>query len=383
VVPTADRRQNSLTARIEGTVVVSSVARGNVVVLLYDAARPPPPTGTGRPVTFTVLDRAEVFGLAANGDPGPFTAPYTLPLVAPGHYLVRGFVDTNQDFIPWYSVTGEPNTGDVGGAAVDALTRLPRVVEVAAGDGGFPVAALDVPVSFSDTLRVPLDRPVFEVRSDAGTATLSPSAMAPLVLDLAPRPVTGPLVLEPAPVFLASLVDANGDGLPDDANGDGVPDFWPRVVVRKLSEQSVLLDENDLDKNGVLDTAAGFADYEHLDTGTGFTLVADGKPDLVVLAAGFDFSSLVPQLFLADGGVKPAPTPVPSLRLVIRPLALDVSTGIPVPLKAVPPGRYAITLIQSSGQTWRVPNELMPELADPLGLPAVPSQGFLVVVPAP
>jgi hypothetical protein len=47
----------------------------------------------------------------------------------------------------------------------------------------------------------------------------------------------------------------------------------------------------------------------------------------------------------------------------------------------VPPGRYALTLVQFTGQTWRVPNELSPPLAQEDGLPAVESQSFVLDVP--
>ena len=64
----ADKRQSgAATGRIEGEVVVSTAARGKVVLFLYDAARPPPPTGTGRPLTFTVVSRDAVFAGAADG----------------------------------------------------------------------------------------------------------------------------------------------------------------------------------------------------------------------------------------------------------------------------------------------------------------------------
>jgi hypothetical protein len=140
VFPGADKRQSGTpTARIEGDVVVSSSARGKVVLFLYDAARPPPPTGTGRPLTFTVVSRDSIFSGAADGDLGPFTAPFAFSLVAPGHYLIRGFVDTNDDFIPWYGVTADVNAGDVGGAAVDPVTRLPRIIEIGVDEAGAPI----------------------------------------------------------------------------------------------------------------------------------------------------------------------------------------------------------------------------------------------------
>lgn len=376
VVPGADKRQNGFASRIEGEVVVTSVARGNVVVLLFDAARPPPPAGTGRPVSFTVVPQAGLFGSARPGEGGPFTARYAFSLVPPGRYLLRAFIDANGDFIPWYGVTGEVNLGDVGGAAVDALTRAPR--EVVIGEDLVP--ALDVPVSLSDAARVPVDRPVF--RSLDGAAALKVSATSGAVsVELAPTPIEDGLIHESSPAFLARFVDDNGDGVPDDANGDGVPDLWPRVVVRKLSDgANPLLDENDLDKNGVLDE--GGADYEHQNPANGQTIAPDGKSDLVVLAAGIDPTDIAAQLVDGTGRPKPAPTPVTKLKLVIRPLALDATNpAAPVPLKTLPAGRYAIVLIQQTGQTWRVPNELSPGIAEGLGFPALASQAYVVQVP--
>lgn len=377
VVPGADKRQNTQLSRIEGELVVASAARGDVVVLLFDAARPPPPAGAGRPLTFTVVPRGQVFAGAADGGLGPFTAPYAFSLVAPGRYTVRAFVDANADFIPWYGVTGEVNQGDVGGAAVDAVTRAPR--EVVIGEDLAP--ALGVPVSISDAARVPVDRPVFKSLDGAAELALSAGG-PPRVVELALNPLSEGLIHQAAPAFLARFVDDDGDGAPDDANGDGAPDLWPRVVVRKLAgdaETTGLLDENDLDKNGVLDE--GGLDYEHLNPATGQKVPPDGKPDLVVLAAGLDPTDLAPLLLDAGGKVKAQATPVSRLKLVIRPTALDASAaGAPAPLLALPSGRYAVVLIQQTGQTWRTPNELSPGLAERLGFPAVASQAFTVVV---
>jgi len=377
VFPTADKRQNTVTARIEGDVVVASTARGDVVLFLYDAARPPPPEGTGRPLTFTVVSRDVLFANAADGSPGPFVAPYAFSLVPPGRYLIRGFIDVQRDFVPWYGVTSDTNTGDVGGAAVDPMTKALRVVEVPVDDTDTPVPALGVTVSFSDTARVPVDRPVFQETSGASSAALG---SAPLRLTLDAFPIDQQGVVQPLPVFLARLTDANGDGVPDDSNGDGIPDFWPRVVVRKLAEGQLLVDENDLDKNGVLDAEG--VDYEHVDPMTGATIPEDGKPDLVVLAAGFDFSALLPNL--VDGMGRPNPTPFPTTRLelVVQPRALDVSDpASPKVLKTVPSGRYAVTVLQLTGQNWRVPNEASPGIGENFGLPSIASQAFVVQVP--
>lgn len=371
VVAGADKRQNAEAGRIEGAVIVTSRARGKIVLFLYDAARPPPPVGTGRPLTFTVVSREALFANAPDDSAGPFSAPYAFSLVTPGHYLVRGFIDANDDFSPWYGVTADTTAGDVGGAAIDPVTRAFRVIEVGTDESGAPVPALEVPVSFSDAATVPLDRPIFSVNGGVESVDLTTPAT---VLQLQATPVVDGVMNQPSPGFLLRFLDDDGDGMPDDANGDGVPETWPRVVVRKLSERSPLLDENDLDKNGIVDTEG--VDYAHADGSI------DGKPDVVVIAAGFDPTEYAAQLFDAMGRVKTTPTPVAHLKLVIRPRALDVSNpSAPAPLQSVPSGRYAVTVIQQTGQTWRVPNELSPGIAGDLGLPSVSSQVFTLQVP--
>lgn len=382
VVPTADRRQNTHTSRIEGTVLVQGRTRGNAVVLLYDADRPPPPVGAGRPVTFTVIPRAQLFGAAGLEESGPFFAPFAFSLVAPGRYTVRGFIDADTcgtgvqpchaaDFIPWYDVTGQPNAGDVGGAAVDLGTRQPRVLEVAAREDGTLNAVTGVTVSFSDAVStVPLDRPSFRVE---GGSRFEPASGTKLVT-LKPEPIQEGVMDVRPPGFLVRYVDDNNDGVPD-LDSAGKPALWPRVVVRKLAAAPSLADENDLDRNGVLDAQG--ADYVHLDNSQ------DGQPDLVVLRSELVTDGLYAALNTGEGG-SPRMTPiiVPELTLAVLPVAVDArDPRAPAALKAVPSGRYSVTLVQPTGQTWRVPNELTPALARPLGLPQVESQAFFLEVP--
>lgn len=378
VVPTADHRQNQRLSRIEGQVVVQSRARGNAIVLLYDAARPPPPQGAGRPLSFTVIPAQRLFGPAEPGFSGPFTAPFSFSLVAPGHYLLRGFIDADTcltgatpchgpDFIPWYGVTGEPNAGDVGGAAVDPLTRVPRVVEVATGPDGEPLAATGVTVSFSDSSTVP-ERPAFLVE---GGSRFEPAA-GPHRLELKPLRVHEGVVSTQSPALLVRYVDDNGGGQPE---------LWPRVLVRKLADwpgltgAQTLADENDLDRDGILDAVG--ADYLRAD-GT-----RDGLPDQVVLAAELaPDPALLDALRHPDGTPRMEAVPVSSLGVRVLPQAFDVRNPLErVLLKSVPPGRYALTLVQFTGQTWRVPNELSPPLALENGLPPVESQSFVLEVP--
>lgn len=382
VVPTADVRQNTRTARIDGHLVVQSRARGNAVVFLYDADRPPPPQGTGRPITFTVVPAAQLFGPVLTGDsPGPFVAPFSFSLVPAGRYMLRGFIDVDgcgpdagagcrrSDFNPWYGVTSEPNAGDVGGAAVDATGR-PLTFEVVADANGQPQPLTGVAVSFSDAARVLRDRPTFQVVQGDGQV-----GSATKQLRLQPLSLHDGAVDQRPDGFAVSYVDADNDGIPDDANNDGIPDLWPRVVVRKLADDgSNLVDENDLDRDGVPDDTG--VDYAHADG------AQDGLPDVVVLAAGLVPDGPIAALTDENGNPRMEGAVVPELVVAVRPQALDarVSTN-PVPLRELPRGRYAVVLIQPSGQTWRVPNELAPALASGLGLPAVESQAFFLEVP--
>ncbi|MBF5042209.1 hypothetical protein FGE12_07355 [Aggregicoccus sp. 17bor-14] len=399
VVPTADLRQNTETARIEGQVVVQSQVRGDVIVLLYAKDRPPPPAGSGRPISFTIVPMEKVFGQEldkkdATGKytAGPFVAPFAFSLVPEGKYLVRGFVDADTcrrvaasaschgaDFNPFYGVTGEPNQFDVGGAAVDLNDpkRGMLVVSVERGSDGKLVPALGVSVSFSDTATVPFDRPAFEA---SAPVTLAPGTQG---ITLKPLKVAEGGVNEAPPAFFVRYVDDNGDGVPDDANGDGAPDLWPRVVVRKLSSDKnavpLLTDENDLDRNGILDAE-----------GASYT-TTDGSPTgpaLVVMAAGLVPNSLYPLLNNDDGTPKKNPdgsfyvAAVPSLTVAVRNLALNAASGAPKPLTSVPVGNYSVLLMNFTGQTWKVPNELAPPLAPNMGFPSVQTQAFTYAVTA-
>lgn len=386
VMPTADQRQSQNLSRIEGQVVVQGRTRGNAIVLLYDATRPPPPQGTGRPVNFTVIPQERLFGVADATFTGPFAAPYAFSMVPPGRYLIRGFIDANTcntgvqpchvpDFIPFYTVTGEPNAGDVGGAVVDPLTRVPRVLDITAHTDGTLPALAGVNVLFSETSTVPVDRPAFWVDSPPRferTATLKQLELKPLQIR------EGAVDQWPAAMLLR-FVDENNDGQPDDANGDNRPDLWPRVVVRKLAEGPQLsaiqrnADENDLDRNGILDPQG--VEYLRADGTT------DGQPDLVVLTAWLD-PTHYDAMRNKDGTWNMNPVPVPSLRVIVQAQALDArDPRQPQVLRAVPAGRYALTLVQFTGQTWRVPNELAPALAASYGLPGVKSQEFVLEIP--
>jgi len=411
VAPTSDTAQNVQTSRIEGEAVVTGPARGNLVILRFDATRPPPPQGTGRPEAFTIITREELYKDAAPASAGPFTAPYAFSLVPPGSYLLRGFLDADgafcppgsacrvSDFNPWYGVTGEPNRGDVGGAAVDALTLAFRTVTISKDeDDRVTEAATGVTftVQQSTSTTVPADRPAYQVITASQQFAVStappcnpsfPTGPRCKVLDVAAMAVYEGVVDQRAPAFLIRFIDNNNDCVADDLNGDGQPDFWPRVFVRKLADANnpaLLVDENDRDRDGVVDTDPGLPSYPHADGST------DTAADAVLLAAGIipDAAALSA---LVDGSGQPRCTPsasgpvwpvapAGSLRLAVQSVALDVANpNAPVRLQGVPPGKYAMTVMQFTGQTWRLPNELQPLVAGG-GLPAVPSQAWYLDV---
>lgn len=364
----AETLSDGAAGRIDGQVVVQSHARGNAVLFLFRADAPPPPQGTGRPISFAVVPRDALFGSASHdaSSVGPFVAPFQLSLVpSGGPYLLRGFIDADtcvgasapchgSDFIPWYGVTDEPNAGDVGGAAVDPETGAELTFSV----GNTAPLIAHPSVLFSDSARLPIDRPMFSAEGDG---TFDPSAGSK-VLKLDPASLEQDPIHEANLAFVVQYVDDDHDGQPDDANRDGVPDFWPKVFVRKLADSGPPLAADD--------------DWNH-----------DGVPDAVVLAAGFDPGPVTAALTDTNGAPKMTPAAVPSLTLVLRPLALDASNpAAPAPLPAVPRGRYAITLVEPTGQTWQLPNELEtgygPLIGVPdLGLPELATQAFVITVP--
>jgi hypothetical protein len=141
---------------------------------------------------------------------------------------------------------------------------------------------------------------------------------------------------------------------------DGMSLLWPRVAVRKIDKNNPLLDDNDADGDGVPDDP--------------------GKP-AVVLAAYLDPTPIASLLVDGMGMPKKTATPVTQLSLVVLPQALDATDPTaPKPLTTVPSGNYAITLVEPTGQTWRVPNELAPSIAPVVGFAAQDTQAFILQV---
>ncbi|MBS2029846.1 MAG: hypothetical protein JST54_18235 [Deltaproteobacteria bacterium] len=419
VQTSADRLNTAITTTLSGQVVVAGGARGDAVILLYEAAHPPAPFGTGHPIAFALVPASTLFaGALHDGNaPGPFAASYTFPTVAPGTYLVAAFLDSDacltgpsttcqlSDFDPFYIVTREPNGHDQLGGHVDQNGQLLPVLVPQADPDGHLAAVSGVQVGIGATAL--LDRPTFSVVGDPNQldaqGNISVSKTEPTFFGLSSLPLNASPVVEKQPAFLVRYVDDDHDGKPD-LSPLGVPALWPKIFVRKIADPDPsnvvpavaagLRDENDLDDDGVLDAAG--KSYDHLllvDGGAPQLIKADAAPDLVILPTAYVDQpiadpnlALVPaqlyaQLALPDGGPDmEAVLPQTTLPVAVLPQAVDASGLIPVPLAAIPPGRYAVIVEQFTGQTWRVPNELSPAVAPGVGLTPTGSQAFTFTV---
>jgi hypothetical protein len=409
VFATSQPAESTQLSNIQGNVVAQTHSRGNAIVFLFDAERPPPPVGSGLPLAFDVVPKDTLFGAEANDGTsvGPFAAPFAFSLVAPGNYLIEGFIDLDgclpapincrtTGFIPWFNVTNEPNAGDVGGAAADPVTQQPTIVTI---DPTTLAPVTDVTVAYTDLAEYTVDRPSFSVcipqldgtcpQVDAGTVftPLPPSAANPVggeVFEIDPTSVTvGSTVLQP--LFLAKWADIDG-GVPVDGDGDPQlgPDFWPKVIVRKLNSANPLSDEN-VDSRGL--PLPNFVTYPHLDP------TLDSQAAQVALTAFIPVTDVAP--YLTDGTGQPilTPVPVPKLHIVVGPTAtgpngplfppaVDITNpAAPAPLTVLPAGIYGIYLIQFTGQAWRVPNELAPPFFQSLDFQENDSQAFILIVP--
>src|SRR5262245_36879227 len=153
------REYQRRTGIIKGTVFYpAGTQRGNVIVLLFRASDPPPPTGTGRPINFIVVPKKQLFGESPLGEARDFTADFVMPTVPAGTYQIRAFLDSDEDFNPVYDLLNQPTGGDVGGGYVDTVTRAFLNIEVAENQ---VVPSILVVLA----LPIPVERPAFAITS--------------------------------------------------------------------------------------------------------------------------------------------------------------------------------------------------------------------------
>lgn len=316
------------TGLIEGSVLIQtstnttpcgSPVGGNVILSVFDATNPPPPSGSGGAVSFNVVpERAWRVGS------GPlFTSEYSLPFLSAGTFLVSGFVDADGDFSPNVPLLAQPTAGDLAGGFVDARQEF-------------------IPISIQPSVRfdgvlvqmgreLPLEPPAFTPTAsaiDAPTTTSSTLAINAIPLD------RGPFRHRPECAgFIVQLVDNDRDGVPDDADMDGLPDLLPLVLLSQLSP------------------SPGAEPVQ-------VRARIDARPFQATLAAaGFAV--------------------VPSLTLEIPPAGFRrAEDGTIEPVGPLPPGPYSLSLFTGTSQRWTVPNEV--DLVDPAGAPSAQSQPIIL-----
>lgn len=353
--PPRDPDAPAVTNSLAGAVVYGGeAAPGDVIVLLYDAADPPPPLGTGSPVDFSTVPADRFTGDGA----GLQAAPWSLAEVPDGQWLVTALMDMDGDFQPLLTSNAGATCGDVaGGHLADLVTGEVGVVEVAGGE------LLD-DLTLVLARELPTERPAFtfttgevdQVAAAVGLAdpsngdelfTLQSTAIATEQLSLT-GPFDGSDGCDTA--FWVHFVDQDGDGAPDPHPEEsyaalGIPMAWPRIYLQHLPE-----------------------DPTALAPGEGW--VAEAIVDPLLLAL---FGGPVPL------GVA---TPLTSLSVAFVPGALHTlpdGSVEQVSAPDLPVGAWSVTLVAETGQTWTLPNELVAaESTDPAFSPTLQGQALLV-----
>ncbi len=326
---------------LSGTVFVTGTdVVADTIMVLYDANNPPPPAGTGRPVSFATVP-ASTYTAADAG--GLRAAPWALTDVPDGEWLVSALMDVDANFNPITTSNSGSTCGDwVGAYFADISTGVSATIPVS---GGVRLDGLTVAIG----REVATQRPAFEIvvsetTSDTIQATFgSPFQLASIgvhseVYELA-GPFDGTEMCDTA--FWTFATDTDGDGAADPHPNEnfaavGTKDYWPRVYLRYNGE-----------------------------TPAGEYYASEALP----LAAAFGV------------GLPPVntPTPITTFDLLFPGKAIHVyadGTEEVLEGEAIPRGEWSITVVQFTGQTWTLPNVLAAYPAtdpsfDPAGQAAV------------
>jgi hypothetical protein len=326
----------------------SDEAGGPAILFRFDCAAPPPPLGSGTPLDFVVVPEDHF-------DAG--SAPFVFPLVPAGSCsLLGGFVDRDRDFHYAYSVAAQASRGDLGIGA--------SIVQVGTVEPGSdwvePVQGL---LLRADT-EVPLERPAFVPRAIPSGVVESPALLldeaglsqADALFLLGSTDIESDLVDVSAPVFTVVFApDGDGDGVADDLNGDGLPDVvWPKVVIRRLDPedpQGLSLSDPPIQLAAVV-LSVNPANPAAPETDLIGQALALGIP--------FDGESVLPATSLA--------VVVPGLVVTsLEPLELSPIGDVAASGSEVL-GSYQLLVMNSTGQTWSLPNELSQYGDDDQGL---------------
>ena len=304
---------------ISGSLTVSGVTTfAGAYVFAYNAANPPPPQGTGTPVSADFHPALEFAGGSVN---------FSLPDLPLGNYIVAAVVDTRDDFaVAPQLFAAAPGEGTIL-AAHPGLVTLTGAAPQATGANITATAAGAVPARPSFVL-LNADTSVATADLAVSFASHNPQRLpvkAQKILDasVVTKPETA------APAFLVAYRGCDAGGNPTDADGDGFPDLYPRVLVVKLADSDP----------------------------TGLTI----DPNVTAIPAAVD-----PTPFALGACSAHNIVAATSLSVIMLPVAVRGTTQGPIPS-----GRYGVILMQSTGQTWRLPDELQPALLDPRSAAAV------------
>ena len=125
--PNAPPALNALSGSV---LLAADVPTADVLVLLYDAADPPPPAGTGSPLSFATIPASEFTGEGG----GVQSAPFHLTRVPDGSFLVVAVMDVDDDFLPLLTSNAGATCGDWAGAHVaDLISQEVAPVTVSGG----------------------------------------------------------------------------------------------------------------------------------------------------------------------------------------------------------------------------------------------------------
>ena len=325
---------------ISGTVVINGTRDiGPVFILIYDANNPPPPVGTGRPVSFGAVP-AERFNTDGNG---LLAADYAIPDLPDGDYLVSALMDVDNDFHPLIangSLAGATCGDWLGAYVTDVFEQELAVVSLSGGE-------LQDDITVAIASEVSLERPAFTIPTGqtALNRTLAGSnPETPQVFQLGSTPVfsdaglelTGPFDgTNPCDTAFAIIVrDVDLDGAPDPLPDPtlaalGAFDIWPRIYMQYVGTP---------DATGALVNELDEGEA-YLGQGLVFPTVLT-EPDLVLNAP---MLTTTLDVLWIPGAIHQLPSG--GQTTVTNPLVL-------------PAGGWGVSLVSLTGQTWTVPNPL-------------------------
>ena len=334
-----DPRATTGNNSISGTVVLSGFdTPSTTIVLIYDATNPPPPAGTGRPITFSTVAASSY-----NTDiDGLLAASYTVTGLADGLYLATALVDIDEDFHPLVAsgALGGSTCGDWLGAYIsDVETQELTPIEVA---GGEYVDQVTIAVASE----VPFERPAYAFTTPAlaNRQQAIDSPTVPQLFSLNSISVASELGLElTGPFDGTDLCDTAFIQMVYDLDVNGVPDPHPEPALAAVGALNIW--------------PKAYVQYVGVPQEDGSLLSELPFGESVVGEA------IVYPDFLASG-VFPLNTPVPatSINYIWVPAASHrypdgTSETITIPTD-LPAGVWAVTLVSITGQTWTLPNEL-------------------------